>query len=179
MPDASRPRLPSYLRSSVELPLPRIRSRVSAYLYGNILVLAAVIGAAEGTSTHWSALLIVAATTVTTFLAHVVSHGIGQQIGRSGEDARLHIGQELRDAVPILSSGLVPLVVLALGALGVLSVLWVEIIAGGVLVLRIALTGIQVERVSDNRSPAGVLWAGFALAAVSLVIVALKVLFTH
>ncbi|RFA16281.1 hypothetical protein B7R21_02565 [Subtercola boreus] len=173
------PRLPRWLRSSGELPLPRIRSRVSAYLYGNILVLAAVIGASDETEAHWSALLVVGATTVTTFLAHVVAHGVGQQIGRTDEDARLHVGAELRDAVPIITSGLVPLVVMALGALGVLSPLWVEVIAGGILVVRIALSGIQVERLSDDRSSAGVLWAGFGLAAVSLVIVALKVLFTH
>ena len=175
----SAPRLPRMLRSSKGLPVGSIRSRVSAYVYGNILVLGAVVAAIEGSSIEWSSLIVVAVTTFTTFLAHVVSHGIGQQIGRTGADARVHIGTELRDAVPILSSGVVPLAVMAVGAVGLLTPLVTEVVAGGILVVRLALTGIQVERVSDDRSSAGVLWAGFGLAAVSLVIVALKVVFTH
>ncbi|RFA18009.1 hypothetical protein B7R25_15270 [Subtercola boreus] len=159
--------------------LPSIRSRVAAYLYGNILVLAAVVAVSDDAILHGEAVVVVAATTVTTFLAHVVSHGIGQQIGRSDAEVKLHLSTELRDALPILSSGVLPVIVLVLGALGVLPPFLAQLVAGGILVVRIALTGIEVERLSDNRSPAGVLWAGFALAAVSIVIVTLKVVFTH
>jgi hypothetical protein len=173
------PRIPHWLRSSNELPLARVRSRVSAYLYGNILVLAAVAASTPDSILHGAALITVAATTVTTFLAHIVAHGVGQQLGRTEEDARLHVKDELRDALPILSSGVIPVLILALGALTVLSPAWSVVVAAIIPISRIALTGIDVERVSRNRSSIATLWTGFALALVSAVIVVLKVLLTH
>jgi hypothetical protein len=97
----------------------RVRSRVSAYIYGNIFVLAAIFASSPQSIAHWSAVVIVGATSATTFFAHVVAHNIGQAIGRPDEeDLRAQLAQEARDAVPIMTSGTVPAVLLALGAVG-------------------------------------------------------------
>ena len=173
------PRLPRWLRSSEDLPLARSRTRISSYLYGNILVLGAVVASSPASILQGTAVIIVAATTLTTFLAHMVAHGVAQQLGRTEADAQAHLRQELRDAVPILTSGTIPVIMLALGALTVLTPQWAEIIASGVLVARIAFTGILVERMSGKRPSLGVAWTGLTLAAVSLVLVAVKVLLTH
>jgi hypothetical protein len=91
---------------------------VGAYVYGNIFVLAALVAISPESIANWTGVVIVVATAATTFLAHVVAHNIGQAIGRSDDDARLHLAQETRDAVPIMSSGAIPAVLLALGAVG-------------------------------------------------------------
>ena len=69
-----------------DLPVERMRSRVSAYIYGNIFVLAAIFASSPESIAHWSAVVIVAATSATTFFAHVVAHNIGQAIGRTDEE---------------------------------------------------------------------------------------------
>jgi hypothetical protein len=106
-------------RRQHDLPIERVRSRVSAYIYGNIFVLAAIFATSSQSISHWSAVFVVVATSATTFFAHVFAHRIGQAIGRTDDEGlRLHLAQEARDAVPIMNSGSGPAVLLALGALG-------------------------------------------------------------
>lgn len=161
------------------LPVDRVRGRVAAYVYGNILVLAAVVAVSFDPENRWAPVIVVVATSVTTFLAHAVAHNIGEALGRASDDARLHVRREARDAVPIISSGAGPAVLLALGALGWLPLDLSYSLATAIIVLRLAATGVFVQRVSGQRSPVVALWSGFALALVSVTIVALKVLLTH
>jgi len=162
-----------------DVPLDRARSRTSAYVYGNILVLAAVAGVSGADILHWHALVLVVATTVTTFLAHVLAHAIGQSLGRTDEEARVHLRGELRDALPILSSGSFPAFMMIVGALTLVPSPWAQIIAAAVMVARLAGMGILVERMTGRPVSFAVLWSGVTLAFASAVIVALKVVFTH
>lgn len=162
-----------------DLPVERVRSRVGAYVYGNILVLAAIVATSPESIANWTGVVIVVATSATTFLAHVVAHRIGEAIGRTDDDLRLHLAQEARDAVPIVSSGTGPAVLLALGAVGWLTPELSQRLAEAFVVLRLALTGIVVRRVSGSASPLAGLWSGFALAGISVVIAALKEMLTH
>lgn len=168
------------LRRPPDLPVERVRSRVGAYVYGNILVLAAIVATSPESIANWTAVVIVVATSATTFLAHVVAHRIGEAIGRTDdEDLRLRLAQMARDAVPIVSSGTGPAVLLALGAVGWLPPELSQRLAEAFVVLRLALTGIVVRRVSGSASPLAGLWSGFALAGISVVIAALKEILTH
>ena len=85
-------------------------SRISAYVYGNILVLAALVPITN--SPEYIGIAIVAGTALSTFIAHVFADSVAQSV-RSGEqlsrDERL---AELRNAVPILSSAVLPCVIL-------------------------------------------------------------------
>jgi hypothetical protein len=163
-----------------DLPVERVRSRVSAYIYGNIFVLAAIFASSPESIAHWSAVVIVAATSATTFFAHVVAHNIGQAIGRPDEeDLRAQLAQEARDAVPIMTSGTVPAVLLGLGAVGWLPPGLSQLLAEAYVVVRLAGTGIVVRRLSDAASGKGGFWSGLALAGISLVIAALKQILTH
>jgi hypothetical protein len=152
---------------------------VGAYIYGNILVLAAIFATSPESIAHWTAVIFVVATSATTFLAHVVAHRIGQAIGRTDDALRLHLAQEARDAVPIMSSGTGPAVLLALGAVGWLPPELSQLLAEAVVVLRLAGMGIIVRRISGYSSPRAGLWSGFALAGISVVIAALKDILTH
>ena len=166
-------------RVGPDVTLDRARSRISAYVYGNILVLTAVAGVGSASILDWSALFVVAGTTITTFLAHILANSIGQQLGRSGEEAQLHIRDEVRDSLPIASSGSVPALMMLLGAVGIVPPLWAQLIAALIIVGRLAFLGILVEKMTARKSTFGTLWSGVVLAGLSVIIVGAKILITH
>jgi len=167
-------------RRQHDLPIERVRSRVSAYIYGNILVLVAIFATSPESISHWSAAVIVVATSATTFFAHVFAHRIGQAIGHTDvEGLRLHLAQEARDAVPIMNSGAGPAVLLALGALRWLPPWLSQLLAESYVVVRLAGTGIIVRRISGDATHLTGRWSGLALAASSVVIAAVKNIVTH
>lgn len=161
------------------LPVERIRARLSAYVYGGILVLGAVAVASGETIADGHAALVVAATTLTTYLAHIVAHKVGEQVGRERGAEREHVREAARDALPILFAGLTPTVVLLLPLFTPLPTQAAQLIAGGWIVLQFSLLGTDVARVSGRRPTLSTLWSGVALAAVSGVIVVLKTLLLH
>src|SRR5215211_3562626 len=166
-------------RRQHDLPVERVRSRVGAYIYGNILVLAAIFATSSQGIAHGSAVVVVA-TSATTFLAHVVAHNTGQAIGRPRDDTlRLQLAQEARDAVPIMNSGAGPAVFLVLGALGWLPPGFSQVLAEAYVVVRLAGTGIIVRRISGDASRLAGPWSGLALAGIGVVIAALKYIVSH
>ena len=175
--DRSRDRIRRHV--GPDLSLDRARIRVSAYVYGNILVLTAVAGVGPASILDWSALFVVAGTTVTTFLAHILANTIGQQLERTGEEAQLHIRDEVRDSLPIASSGSVPALMMLLGAVGIVPPLWAQLIAALIIVGRLAFLGILVEKMTARKSTFGTLWSGVVLAGLSVIIVGAKILVTH
>lgn len=156
----------------------RARSRLSAYVYGNVLVLAAVIGT-TGEEEHSHTWLVVLATALSTYAAHIFSHNVGERIGRTEADHAGHLREEIRDAVPILSSGIAPALIYAGLALHWIEAGPAETAAVALLVLRLAGTGLAVERLSNRRVSASALWAGIGFALVGGGIAYLKVIFTH
>ena len=159
----------------------RARARVTAFVYGNILVLAAVLTATPDSVGDGHAALVVLATTVTTYLAHVVSHAVGDVIGRDLEEPRPR-GEgagELRDALPIVSSGTVPTLVLLVAWWTDLGAGTAVLVAAGATVVRLAGMGLVVGRLSGYAPSGRQWWAGVVLAVVSAVIAVLKVLLTH
>ena len=138
-------------RRPLSLPVERARSRVSAYVYGNIFVLAAIVATSPNSIAHWTAVVNVVATSATTFLAHIVANNIRQVIGRTDDEARLRLTKEMRDAVPIMTSGAGPAAFLALGAVGWLTPELAQLLAVAV-VVRLTAMGIIVRRISGHGS---------------------------
>ncbi|MBM7241989.1 hypothetical protein HQO12_04575 [Rhodococcus fascians] len=172
-------------RSDGPLSPVRAARRLSAYIYGNILVLAAVAASTPSSIGHGTAAVLVAATAATTFLAHVFADFVaGSQIPEAHGDATdeqrtFEAIEEFRDAVPILSSGTFPAAMLALGWLSVLPAQWAELLAGAVIVVRIATIPIVTERVRGNRPTFRALVIGLATAVVAALIVLAKVFLGH
>ncbi len=163
----------------------RASARLSAYVYGNVLTLAAVAAASQHAIETGTAALLVVGTTVTTFLAHVFAEfvatsSIPEASAHHTESQRRSAARtEFRDAVPIASSGSLPAVILALGWLGVLPAWWAQLAAGIVIVVRIAMIRTVIERVRGNAPSFRVLVGGLATAAVAAAIVLLKVVVGH
>jgi hypothetical protein len=162
-----------------KLGVERVRSRTSAYVYGNILVLTAVVQNTEATILSGRAVVIVLVTMITTYLAHVLAHDVAEHIGRTKDEKDIHLRQELRDAVPIVSSGVPPALVLSLGALGWLDTELAQLLAAIIAVVRLAITGWVIGRISAEHATRRSVWSGVVLAAAGLIIAILKVEFLH
>jgi len=162
-------------------PVERLRDRMSSYIYGNITVLAVAIAASPEQIEHGAAVLTVLATAVLTYLAHVLSHVVAHAVGDTGDDEehRETVGAILRDANPIATSGLIPAVLYAAAWVGWLPAQWAQTAAIVILVVRIGLVGVFLQRFSGRRPSFLGLWGGIVLAAVAFAIGAVKVLLTH
>ena len=162
--------------------LERVRSRVTAYVYGNVLVLAAVVGCAPESVRSGRAVVVVLATMVTTYLAHVVAHRVGEGVGRRHDEAALHLRAELRDAVPIVTSGALPALVLAATAVAGLegaAAAAAQLAAALVPVARLAATGSVTSRLVPGGPSRSAFWSAVGLAVAGSLIGVVKVLLTH
>lgn len=153
--------------------------RTTAYVYGNILVLAALVALHPNDAASSRALLIVLGTAISTFVAHVFAEAMGAQV-RSKESPTL--GSVLgiaKESFPILTSGVLPSIILLLG--------WMEILTSGValslaeavVLLRIASTGIIVARLRNEPSSLKILLIGVGAAVLGGLVSLLKVYLTH
>ena len=158
-------------------------SRTEAYIYGNILVLAALATLVPDSVPTGAGALLVLGTAVSTFVAHVLAHIIGHQVRSPGPDGaehgRHHVRQSIRDAVPIVTSGALPAIVLLLGLIPTVSSTWVLVIADGLIVIRFLLFGTVLGSLSGRKSGWGTLGTGFALAAAGVIVAAFKIVLTH
>lgn len=160
-----------------------MRDRMSSYIYGNITVLAVAIAVDPDQIHHGSAVLTVLATAVLTYLAHVLSHlvahGLGADESASDDVRRGSVATIVRNANPIATSGLIPAVLYAAAWIGWLPAEWAQVAATVILVVRIGLVGVFVQRFSGKRPTFLGLWGGIVLAAVAFVIGTVKVVLTH
>lgn len=175
------PRMPVWMivRPGENLPFERLRLRLAAYVYGNILVLAAIVLASGKSIVGGEAALFVGVTALTTYIAHIVAHSVGQQLGRAHDEHRPHVLHEIQDSLPILISGVVPVAVLLIATLSIVPTQAAQLGAAVWVIGRLALIGFLVDRLSGRSSTWRTLSAGVVLALVCAAIVVLKVLFAH
>lgn len=149
-------------------------SRITAFVYGNIVILGTIAPMLPDTAESGRGLWYVLATAFSTFLAHTFAESVGR---RARSDHRLTgetVRAELRDSLPILTSGFLPAAVLAYAWLTGTSGLAAEIIAIAYLVVRLALLGPVVARLrGENPSPRTFV-AGLVLALVGVGIALVK-----
>jgi hypothetical protein len=150
--------------------------RISAYVYGNILVLAALVLLTRDDVQHGSGLAIVAGTAVSTFVAHAFAERLGSAV-RGGEHARVDV--VLRDSLPIISSAALPAALMGAAAIGWISPLVALRIAEVSVVVRLAGTAFVVSRLQGRSVTAHTWFESVALALTAVAIVGLKLLLTH
>ncbi|GGG18499.1 hypothetical protein GCM10007304_35570 [Rhodococcoides trifolii] len=157
----------------------RASARLSAYVYGNVLVLAVVVAASTSSIDDGSATALALGTTVTTFLAHIFSDGVASAMLPEEDRSRRHRLEELRDSVPIVSSGTIPTVLLGLGWLQIVPTGTAQIAASALITVRIASIPIVAQRLRGERLSWRAVAIGITLAVAATVVVFVKVLLTH
>lgn len=158
-----------------DMPRDQIADRISAYVYGNILVLASLVILHHNEIENGFGLALVAGTTVSTFIAHAFAERLGSSV-REHEHSMRDI---LRDSLPIVSSAAVPAALMAIGAFGWLGPMLCLRLAEAWIISRMALTAFIVSRL-QGRPVTGRTWIeSVGLAGVALLIVGVKVVLTH
>jgi hypothetical protein len=162
-----------------DLPREDVASRVSAYVYGNVLVMAALIALQPDDLRGPKGVLYLLGVGISTYVAHTVGEAVGLRVreGRSLDGAVVR--RELRDALPIATSAGAPAALLLLAWTELLDADVVLVLALALVDLRLALTGSVVAWVSGERSSTRVFMAGFVLAVIAAAAAALKWQLTH
>jgi len=159
------------------LTLDEAAERISAYVYGNLLALAALVVLSFDDVEAGHGTLVVAGTGASTFAAHAFAEVLGARVRSAG--ATVSLRTVLRDSVPILSAAAVPALILVLGWQDVLSPSVALRIAEVWILGRIALTSFFVGRLQGRAASLWTLLASIALTAVAVLVVALKIVLTH
>jgi hypothetical protein len=155
----------------------RADNRMSAYVYGDILVLAATAGVYDSAIRSGEALFVVLGTVVSTYIAHVVADVVGAVFG--GHQVKVAVRDELRDSVPIVSAGLPPLVLFGAAALGWMTPEWAQVVAAALLVVRLGAIGVVYHHLTAPIGWARAAWFGLLVAGVATLAVAVKLVLTH
>ena len=166
-------------RANPDLSREHATARISAYVYGNILIFASIIPLSDDDVHHWHAVAIVLGVAASTYLAHVFADLVAQGVTSAGSRERGTLVHELRDATPILTSAFLPTVLLGAGALEWVSPRAALTASLIYLFIRLGLVGLLVERLRSDRPSLRTFLSGLGLALVAAVIAAIKVLIAH
>lgn len=154
-------------------------SRVSAYVYGNVLILAALIPITSSDEHTFQGVAIVLGTALSTFVAHAFAEGVGETVRTGANLSRVTRVEQLRDSVPVLSAAVLPAGLLAIGWAGWLDPGVGQIMAEITVIARIASTNFVVGRLRGEKPTRGTFLGSLVLAGVATVVVALKLVLTH
>jgi hypothetical protein len=147
--------------------------------YGNILIFAAILAMDEADVDHGRAIVVELGVAFSTFLAHVFSEVIARNVRSGAPTTRSDVLHELRDSIPIITSAVVPCLLLAAGAVQWLPVPMSIAASQVYLFVRLALVGFVVERLLARRASTHTLLAGVLMALIAAGIALLKVTLSY
>ena len=155
------------------------RDRIAGAVYGTIVALATLTaGAAAYEDDLWRLEVVVAASVLILWVAHVYAHGLGDSLSLERRLTLVELGAIARREVSIPLAAVLPLAAIALGALGVLegrTAVWVAFALG---VATLAVQGLRYARL-ERLGRAGTVVAVAVNVGLGLTIVAVKVLVGH
>jgi hypothetical protein len=154
-------------------------SRVSAYVYGNVLVMAALISLRPEDLLRCTGVLSVLGVGASTVVAHMVGDAVGRRVRQGRSIQWAEVRHEIRDTVPIGAAATVPAAMLLLAWGGLVNANLVLALALAVTDLRLAMLGSAVEWFSGERSSPRLFLAGFGLAVIAAGVAVLKWALTH
>lgn len=164
---------------SRRIPLDRdnAASRISAYIYGNILVLTALVPVV--TAEKHLGILVVAGTAVSTFLAHSFAETVARTVREQHTTTVADRIRALRNSVPILTSAVLPCAVLAAGWLGWLQPRTAQILAELVILVRIGGIVFVIGRLRGRHPTRATAIAALLLTLAAALVVIVKIALTH
>ena len=157
----------------------RVATRVSAYLYGDMLVLTALIALRPDDLTGTTGLAYVLGTALSTYVAHVLAEAVGMSLRGTGRVSRTAVRHELRDAVPIASAGTGPAILMVAVLLGWWSPEFALASGIAVTVARLAVLGWVIGYVRGEPPSMRTFLAGITLALIGLTVAVFKWWLTH
>ncbi len=169
---------PGFLRRR-RLTNDEIVGRSSAFVYGNVLILAALMALTLEDISHGHGVVVLLGTGLSTLVAHLFADAHAHRVRHGVKLTAEEWKHEFRNAVPILSATALPSVVLLLGMAGVLSELQAWVVAVGIIVARMIGQGLVIGRLEGRKPTVRDFLGGLALAAIALAIAILKVELTH
>jgi hypothetical protein len=153
--------------------------RLSGFIYGTIVVLAAVVGGAKAYPHDAGGIAtLVLVTTVVFWLAHVYAHALGHAVSRDEHLSMAELRHIARREGSIVEAAVPPLAALLLGALGVLSTATAVWFAFGLGLLVLATAGVAFARVERLAWPGTLVVVGANLT-LGLLLLALKLVLHH
>lgn len=153
--------------------------QLSAYVYGSVLVLAALATMPLGHVASKDGAAMVLGVGISTFVAHLFADFVGSQIEGGVRNSEAGAFRMLRGSLPILSATSIPLLLVLLAWQGALGSAFALRAAEAVCIGRIALTGFFVGRY-QGRPADGATWLGcMVLGAAGVTVVAIKILVGH
>jgi hypothetical protein len=157
------------------LPADDAARRVSAWIYGTVLALAALTLVTPEASDEAGGAGLLIGIGLGTFLAHLFADYIGEEVRErrrlTGDERR----EILRDLLPVLTGMVPPAVFLAIGVLPSVSGPWMLALAFTVTLLRLPLIALIVAA-RTQRHP---LWSLFIVCGLGILVVVIKVLVSH
>ncbi|MFC8384444.1 hypothetical protein [Nocardia sp. NPDC057272] len=162
---------------SVSLDRRNAARRISAYIYGNVLILSALIPVAPSLEDVGIAVVLGAA--LSTFIAHVFAESVGQSVRQSDAPSPPQPWLDLRDSLPILSSAVLPCAILVAAAVGWLEPRTAQVLAEVAMLVRIGGITFVIRRLEGARPDRSTLLGAILLSCVATAVVAAKVALTH
>jgi hypothetical protein len=154
--------------------------RISAFIYGNILVLSALVVLSPEVLRTTRGFVYVLGVGFTTFVAHVASDLFAHLLrDPDGKGLSERLRRDLRDAVPIATSAILPTVVLVAAWLGWLEADLSWAVAIGVMLVRLSLLGPIAAWIAREPFSLWPLFAGVLLALLIAVVALLNAVLTH
>lgn len=155
------------------------RAGAAAFVYGNVLVLAALIALDPPDLLTSRGLFYVLGTGVSTYVAQTFAELVGHRIRDGAQLNPLRLREVLRDASPIAVSAAAPAALLV-GAWAGWVEGWIALAAAQVfVVVRLALLGWTVGRAQGSKRSRRKFWAGISLAASCACVALFKWWLTH
>ena len=155
------------------------RDTIAGTVYGTIIVLSEVTAAESAFKNDLASLAVVVVVTTTVFwAAHVYSQGIGRSIDLGRQLSATELGRIARRESSMLVAAVLPVLLLALGAAGVLgksTALWLVVVVG---IVTLTAEGVRYARLERLSRANAVLTVGFNLG-LGLAIAGLKALVAH
>jgi hypothetical protein len=152
---------------------------IAGTVYGTIIVMSVIAAGAHAYEHHlWRLVVLAGGSAVVLWLAHVYSHALGESLSLGRRITVEEVVSIARREFAVIAAAIVPLVAVALGAIGVLEHRTSVQLALWLGVATLAAQGIRYARLEHLHPAATVATIGLNLA-IGLVLVALEVLIAH
>jgi hypothetical protein len=153
--------------------------RLGGFVYGTIVVLSVLVAGARAFPHDAGGIaVLVVATSVVFWLAHVYAHGISRSIADDERLSVVDLLQIARHEGSIVEAALPPVVALLLGVVGVVSTQTAVWIAFGLGLFVLFVEGLVVARV-ERFGPLGTVAIVLANLALGVALVGLKLVLSH